>query len=187
MWALFLALSAFAADPTRVRFTTTEGEFVVAVHPEWAPNGAARFLEAVQAGVYDGAPVFRVVKGFVAQFGIAADPATAALWKARRMPDDPPTVPNKQWTMSFASSGPGSRTVQVFVNLKDNTALDSHGFAPFAEIVEGQDVVKSLYSGYGEGAPMGRGPSQDQLMTEGAAKVLERFPKLDVIQTAKIE
>ena len=183
MFAFVFALSAFAADPVQVRFTTTAGEFVVAVHPEWAPLGAARFLELVDSHAYDGAAFFRVVKGFVAQFGIPADPEIAQSWRKRRIQDDPRVVSNTQWTLSFANAGVGTRTIQVFVNLVDNKALDTHGFSPFAQVVAGTDVVASLYHGYGEGEPMGRGPSQEKIQSGGGPWLFENYPKLDLIRT----
>lgn len=190
MWAYLLASLALAqepAAPVRVRFTTTEGDFVVAVHPEWAPLGAQRFLELCTSHAWDGASFFRVIDGFVAQWGIPADPAVAKSWRDRKLKDDPRVVSNAEWTLSFANSGPNTRTDQVFVNLRDNRSLDGHGFSPFAEVVEGKEVIAKLYSGYGEGAPMGRGPDQQKIQQLGAAYLSERFPKLDAITAVTVE
>lgn len=180
-------LETTAPAPARydVRFETNEGVFVVTVHREWAPIGADRLYHLVDAGYYDGTLFFRVLRGFMAQWGVSPDPAVNAAWKAARLKDDHPAVSNTRGRVSFAMAGPNTRTTQLFVNLDDNTELDRTGFAPVGEVVSGFEVVEALYSGYGEAHPAGRGPSQPKLMTEGAAYAA-KFPKLDRIEHATI-
>lgn len=170
----------------RARFETSAGAFLVEARRAWAPHGVDRFHELVEAGFYDGARFFRVIEGFVAQFGIAGDPATQAEWRDRPIPDDPVVESNVRGTVAFASAGPDTRTTQLFVNLADNTALDDMGFAPIGEVVEGMDAVDALHAGYGEGAPRGRGPDQGRVSTEGEAYLVREFPELDRVITAGI-
>jgi len=165
----------------RVVFTTSKGPFTVEVHRDWAPHGADRFYELVQAGFYDGNRFFRVVPNFVVQWGIAGDPAVQAKWRDKTIPDDPVTQSNKTGTVTFATSGPNTRTTQLFINLKDNPSLDGQGFAPFGQVISGLSVVESLYSGYGEM------PDQNQIQTQGNAYLQSQFPMLDYIETAKIQ
>ncbi len=173
-------------DPTtpwHARLDTTEGEVLLLVHPEWAPRAAARFGELVEADAYSGARIYRVVPGFVAQWGLAADPKVTATWQARPIRDELPRTNNRRGTVTFAASGaPDSRSLQVFVNLADNRHLDRSGFAPFAEVIAGMDVVDRWYSGYGEGAPMGTGPDQPTAMMQGEAYFARAFPELDQIR-----
>lgn len=175
-----------AADSFVVRFETTRGPFDLMVRRAWAPQGAAQLGRAVADGYYDGAAFFRALRGFVVQWGIAADPAMTARWQGRRIPDDPTTESNRRGTVTFASGGPNTRTVQLFVNLRDNARLDAMGFPPIGEVIRGMDVVDALHTGYGEGAPAGRGPSQDRLTAEGEAYLAREFPQLDRIRTARI-
>ena len=168
----------------KIKFETTKGDFVVEVTPEWAPLGAARFGELVGGGFYDGAKFFRVLPGFVVQFGLPADPKTAP--KVNNMADDPVTQTNAKGTITFATAGPNTRTSQVFINLTDNRRLDGMGFAPFGKVVSGMDVVEKLYAGYGEGAPHGNGPDQGRVRTQGNAYLDASFPKLDGITKATV-
>jgi peptidyl-prolyl cis-trans isomerase A (cyclophilin A) len=189
--AMLLVGLALAADPVApptytVVMETTEGRVVVEVHRAWAPLAADRFHRLVTEGVYDGAPFFRVIRGFVAQFGLPLDPEIGATWRDARLPDDPVTQSNTRGRLSFATTGPGGRTTQVFVNLVDNPALDGHGFAPFASVVEGMDAVDDLYHRYGESPPRGRGPDQARLRAEGET-YLRRFRKLDRIEKATVD
>ncbi len=177
---------AAAPDSFRVRFATTAGDFTVEVHRAWAPRGADRFYELVRAGYYDGNRFFRVLPGFVAQFGISGDPAASAGWRGRPIRDDPVRKSNTRGTLAFAAAGPDTRTTQVFVNLTDNSRLDGMGFAPFGEVVEGMTAVDSLYAGYGEGAPRGQGPDQGLIQRDGNRYLEDSFPKLDAIDSARI-
>ncbi len=175
-----------APETYRAQFETTQGSFEVSVTRAWAPQGADRFYHLVKSGFYDGARFFRVLPGFVVQFGIPADPEVARTWRSARIKDDPVTQSNKQGMVTFATAGPGTRTTQVFINLADNANLDGMGFAPFGRITAGMDVVANLHSGYGEGAPHGRGPDQGRIQTEGNAYLERDFPKLDYIQKATV-
>jgi cyclophilin family peptidyl-prolyl cis-trans isomerase len=188
------ACSTAPADPAKaataefkVRFSTSAGEVVVRVLPDWAPLGAARFRALVESGFYDGARFFRVLPGFVAQVGINGDPAVTRKWDKSEIQDDPVRQSNTRGRVTFATGGPNTRTTQIFFNYSDkNARLDSKGFSPFGEVVEGMDVLERLYSGYGEGAPQGRGPDQDRIEKEGNAYLERDFPKLDYIKTARI-
>ncbi|HUG93196.1 MAG TPA: peptidylprolyl isomerase [Planctomycetaceae bacterium] len=170
--------------PFRVKLVTSQGDVLIEVHPEWAPRGAARFRELVQAKFYDGCRFFRVLDGFMAQTGINGDPETNAKWRERRIEDDPVVRSNTRGHVTFATSGPDSRTTQFFINFGDNSQLDDMGFSPFGKVVEGMNVVDKLYSGYGEGAPRGRGPSQGRINEEGNAYLERSFPRLDSIKQA---
>jgi peptidyl-prolyl cis-trans isomerase A (cyclophilin A) len=170
----------------QVKFETTRGDFVVEVERDWAPQGAARFHELVTNGYYDDQRFFRVLKGFVVQFGIHGDPATAAAWRSKKIDDDPVKSSNVPGAVTFATAGPGTRTTQVFINSGDNAQLDRMGFAPFGRVTQGMDVVDKLYSGYGEGAPRGQGPEQGRIQGEGNAYLDRDFPKLDRIVKASI-
>ena len=149
-----------APDRFRVRFETTKGPFVIEVTRAWAPRGADRFYNLVRVGYYDDVAFFRVIENFMVQFGIHGDPAVNAAWRQARIPDDPVTQSNKRGMVTYAMAGPDTRTTQLFINFRDNAGLDGQGFSPFGRVVEGLSVVDSLYSGYGEGAPSGMGPSR---------------------------
>ena len=173
-------------DSALVRFTTSKGEFDVMLRGHWAPIGSERVVEAVDAGYYDGARFFRALRGFVVQFGLAADPAQSTAWRERRIADDSVRESNRRGTLTFAAGGAGTRTVQLFVNLRDNARLDAMGFAPVGEVVRGIDVVDALYTGYGEAAPAGSGPPQGRISTEGEEYLAREFPLLDRIQRAQV-
>ncbi|MGH9518315.1 MAG: peptidylprolyl isomerase [Terriglobales bacterium] len=179
---------AQAPRPVRVRLETSQGPIVLQIHPDWAPRGAARFLALVRAHYYDGARFFRVIAGRWAQFGIAGDPAVAAAWRTRTIPDDPPRHPNLRGTVAFAFAVRDGRITQVFINLRDNSAtLDRQGFAPFAEVIQGMTAVDRLFPGYGEHAGGGiRAGHQQALFAGGNAWLALHFPKLDFIRTAHI-
>jgi len=164
----------------------SDGEFTVRVHPDWAPLGAARFAELLKINFFDEVRFFRVIAGFMAQFGIAGDPEVAAKWRERQIDDDDAKEKNLKGRLTFATAGPNTRTTQMFFNFKDNTFLDSQGFTPFGEVVKGMDVVAKLYSGYGEGAPDGNGPSQSKLQEEGNAYLKKDFPKMTYIKKVTV-
>jgi len=176
-----------APDSFRVRLATTKGAIVVAVKRMWAPHGVDRFYNLVRSGYYDGVRFFRVIPGFMAQFGLHGDTAVTAAWRERRIADDPVRRSNQRGMLTFATAGPGTRTTQLFINYRDNSRLDSDGFAPFGEVVEGMDVVDKLYGGYGEGAPNGRGPDQMRIHIEGEKYLARQFPRLDKITKATVE
>ncbi|KAL7538786.1 hypothetical protein ACHAXR_009554 [Thalassiosira sp. AJA248-18] len=155
------------------------GTFTVQTRPEWAPLGAERFETLAGNGFFEGCRVFRVLPGFISQFGITGDPAVQAKWKAQNLADDPVKVSNKRGTVVFATAGPRTRTTQLFINLADrNSFLDKQGFSPLGEVVSGMDVVEQFYSGYGEGAPSGKGPNQGLIQAKGNAYLAPNYPKL---------
>jgi peptidyl-prolyl cis-trans isomerase A (cyclophilin A) len=168
----------------RVKLETSKGDVMIEVNREWAPLGAGRFHELVTSGFYDNARFFRVLPGFVVQWGLAADPSQNAKWT--EFPDDPPGQSNTAGTLTFATRGANTRTTQVFINLVDNERLDSMGFTPFGRVVEGMEVVQQLYGEYGEGAPRGSGPDQGSIRAEGNAYLERTFPKLDFIKKATV-
>lgn len=175
-----------APDTYRARFETSKGVFVVEVVKAWAPNGAERFYRLVRSGFYDDARFFRVLRDFVAQFGINGNPRTEELWRSLTMADDPMKQSNLRGTVTFAASGPNTRTTQVFINLSDNQRLDKSGFAPFGKVVEGMEVVDRFYKFYGDGPPHGEGPDQNLIERQGNEYLDSKYPRLDYIKRARI-
>lgn len=182
-------LNQAAPDSFRVVFETSRGRFTIMARRAWAPHGVDRFYYLTKHQYYDSTYFFRVIEDFVAQFGISGQPDVNEVWQGRRIPDDPVRHPNSRGTLAFASEGPNTRTVQLFINLKDNPKLDTYGggFPPIGEVVEGMSVVDSLYSGYGEGAPSGFGPRQELIVGQGNPYLQRYFPKLDYIVHTSIE
>jgi peptidyl-prolyl cis-trans isomerase A (cyclophilin A) len=180
------ALTEQAPATYKVKFDTSKGPFVIEVHRDWAPIGADRFYNLVKNGFYNNARFFRVITGFMVQFGINADPHLSAQWHNARINDDPTKVSNTRGMITFATAGPNTRTTQVFINYGNNARLDGQGFAPFGQVVSGMAIVDALYGGYGEGAPGGAGPEQGRVQSEGNAYLIKEFPKLDYIKTATI-
>lgn len=174
-----------APESFRVEFETTAGTFQVEVHRAWAPRGADRFYNLVRAGFYDGIPFHRVLDGFVADFGIHPDPWVNAAWRQALLRDDPVIESNRRGRMSFSKGGPDRRTVQVFVNLRDNPELDAEGFSPFGEVVEGMETVDALYAAYGDGPPRGEGVYQAMAIARGDEYFAE-FPELDRIIAVRL-
>jgi len=180
------ALNEQAPAVYKVNVDTSRGSFVIEVHRDWAPLGADRFYNLVKNGFYDNDRFFRVIAGFMVQFGINGDPKVSAVWREARIKDDPVRQANQRGYISFATAGPNTRTTQVFINFGDNRALDRMGFAPFGRVVSGMDAVDALYSGYGEGAPSGNGPDQQRVQSQGNAYLTKDFAKLDYIKKASI-
>ena len=180
------ALTEQAPATYKAKFDTPKGSFVIQVTRAWAPIGADRFYNLVKNGFFDEGRFFRVIPGFMVQFGLNADPALNAKWRVARIQDDRITQSNTRGMVTFATSGPNARTTQVFINFDDNNRLDGMGFAPFGKVVSGMDVVDKLYSGYGEGAPNGQGPNQNRIQTEGNAYLTQSFPRLDHVTKASI-
>ncbi len=180
------ALAATAPDIFQARFETSKGDFVIEVHRDWSPNGADRFYNLVSNGFYDDVRFFRVIEGFMAQFGIHGNPEVAAAWRGAQIPDDPVMQSNARGFVSYAMGGPNTRTTQLFINFVDNSRLDGMGFSPFGQVIEGMEVVDQIHSGYGEGAPGGNGPSQGQIQSEGNAYLDDDFPMLDHVVSATI-
>jgi peptidyl-prolyl cis-trans isomerase A (cyclophilin A) len=174
------SLRAKAPDLYKAQFTTTRGDFVVEVHREWAPLGADRFYNLVKNGYFTNAAFFRVVPGFIVQFGLNANPAVNKVWMNANIKDDPVMGSNKRGTLVFATAGPNTRTTQLFINFGDNAGLDRQGFAPFGTVTEGMDVVDKIYPGYGEK------PDQQRITEEGKAYLDKTFPMLDSIKAARI-
>ena len=177
-----------APDRFHVKFETTKGDIVMEVVRDWAPRGADRFHELIQERFYDGSRFFRVRPKFVVQFGISKDPKVSELWRQLKLPDDPVKQKNLRGYVSYAKDGPGSRTTQIFINLADNSKrLDGTGFAPFARVVEGMDVVDKLYASYGEVQSLGGGgPDPQKIEGMGEEYLARNFSRLDVIKKAEI-
>lgn len=180
------ALTEKAPDTFKAQFDTSKGTFVITVHREWAALGADRFYNLVKSGFFDDVRFFRVIDGFMAQFGIHGVPAVASAWRSAPLKDDPVKQSNRRGFVTFATAGPNTRTTQLFINFGNNTNLDPMGFAPFGEVTSGMDVVDKIYNGYGEGAPRGKGPDQGRLQSEGNVYLNKDFPRLDYIKSATI-
>lgn len=182
-------LTEKAPEKYQVKFETTKGEFIVEVTRAWAPNGADRFYNLVKNGFYDGCGFYRVVKGFMVQFGVNGDPKTSNAWANATIPDDSAKQSNKRGYITFAQTGqPNSRTTQVFINYADrNSYLDPMNFPPFGKVIQGMDVVDLLYSGYGDMPSQGgKGPDPGQISRMGNSYLKGNFPDLDYIKTATI-
>lgn len=175
------ALNEQAPATYKAAFDTSRGAFVVEVHRDWAPVGADRFFNLVKNGFFDDCRFFRVVPGFMVQFGINGSPAVQSGWRSASIKDDPVKQSNKRGFMTFATGGPDSRTSQVFINFGDNANLDKQGFAPFGRIASGMDVVDKINAEYREQ------PNQGAIQQQGNAYLNKEFPKLDYVKTAKIE
>lgn len=180
------ALTEKAPDTFKANFETSKGTFTITVNRGWAPLGADRFYNLVKNGFFDDVRFFRVMDGFMAQFGIHGNPTLAKAWMGARLQDDPVKQSNRRGFVTFATGGPNTRTTQVFVNYRDNVNLDKLGFAPFGEVTSGMKVVDSLYGGYGDGAPSGKGPDQQRLQGEGNVYLNKDFPRLDFVKAATI-
>ena len=179
-------LTAKAPESFKAQFDTTKGKFTIEVTRALSPNGADRFYNLVRSGYFTDIAFFRVVPGFMCQFGVHGDPAVAAKWRPAAIPDDPVKGSNTRGTITFATAGPGTRTTQLFINFGDNSRLDGQGFSPFGKITEGMDVVDKINGEYGDGAPFGRGPDQNRIQAEGNAYLKKDFPRLDYIKSATI-
>ena len=174
-------LKEVAPATFRANFETSAGVFVVEVTRAWAPKGADRFYNLVKYGYFDGARFFRVVPNFIVQFGIHADPKINAVWQDANITDDPVTQSNRRGSLTFATSGPNSRTTQLFINFRDNAGLDARGFAPFGQVVAGMEFVDKINAEYGEA------PNQGLIQSQGNAYLAKNFPRLDYIKKATIE
>jgi peptidyl-prolyl cis-trans isomerase A (cyclophilin A) len=175
-----------APETFQVKFTTTKGDFTVSVTRAFAPNGVDRFYNLVKHHFYDNASFFRVLTGFVAQFGLSAYPPVNAAWTKAVIQDDPVKEGNKKYAVVFATAGPNTRTTQLFINLADNPRLDGMGFAAFGLVTDGTSVVDSLDAEYGEGAPQGKGPDQSEIEKQGKPYLDKGWPQLDYIKTTTL-
>ena len=170
----------------RVVFETTKGPFTLQVYRPWAPKGADRFYEMVQAKFYDGVRFHRVIRNFVAQFGINPDPKVNGMWRMLKIPDDKQLHKNTRGTVAFAMNGSNTRSTQVFVNLIDNAVLDTQGFVPFGEVVDGIENVDRICAIYGDVAPFGAGPNPTKIELVGNSYLDREYPRIDAIKTARI-
>ncbi len=179
--------TAQAPEKFRVQLDTTKGPVVIEVVRAWSPKGADRFYNLVKLGFYTDIAFFRVIDGFMAQFGIHGNPAVSAKWRDAKITDDPVKQSNLRGFVSYAMAGPNTRTTQLFINYADrNRQLDASGFSPFGRVIQGMENIDNLYSGYGEGAPSGRGPNQGLVQTQGNAYLRKSFPNLDYIKSATV-
>ncbi|MEY2411221.1 MAG: peptidyl-prolyl cis-trans isomerase [Verrucomicrobiota bacterium] len=179
-------LTEKAPETFKAQFDTTKGKFTVEVTRSLAPNGADRFYNLVRSGYFTDVTFFRVIPGFMCQFGIHGDPKVSAAWRAASIPDDPVKSSNARGAITFATAGPDTRTTQLFINFGNNQNLDQMGFASFGKVTEGMDVVDKINGEYGEGAPSGHGPDQGRVQREGNVFLKKEFPHLDSIKSAKI-
>jgi len=170
----------------RVKFQTSKGDFVVEARRAWAPHGVDRFYELLRMKYFDQGRFFRVVPGFIAQFGVNRNFNVHAKWREYFIVDDPPQMKNLRGTLAYAMSGPDTRATEMFVNLVDDSALDQQGFAPFAKVVQGMDVIDKLYSGYGEMRPEGKYIDPGRVEGEANEYLVQRFPNLDYIVRTEI-
>jgi peptidyl-prolyl cis-trans isomerase A (cyclophilin A) len=163
-----------------VHFVTSRGAFDVTVHRSWSPKGADRLYYLFSNDYYDGIRFFRVIGGFMAQFGMSGNPDVQRIWKDLDLSDEPVKHGNARGTLTFADAGPNTRSTQLFINFGNNASLDHGGFTPLGAVTNGMSVVDSLYTGYGEA------PDQGRIGAEGNAYLMREFPKLDYIVTAHV-
>jgi peptidyl-prolyl cis-trans isomerase A (cyclophilin A) len=186
--ALVARILERAPDIYRVNLDTSKGPIVIEVHRDWAPVGADHLFVLVKTRFYDGNRFYRYVRNFIVQFGISGDPAVNRLWSNSYLPDDPVRQTNAKTTVTFATAGPNTRSTQLFINLRDNPALDKDGFAPIGKVVSGWDTVEYLYSTYGEMPSRGgHGPDPSILQAQGNDYLANNFPRLDYIRQATVE
>jgi peptidyl-prolyl cis-trans isomerase A (cyclophilin A) len=174
-----ITISNLEGDPSK------SGIVQLQLEPSWAPRGVARFMELTENQFFKDCRIFRVLPGFVAQFGIQGNPSIQAEWRSKSLLDDPVKVSNSRGTVVFATAGPNSRTTQLFINTADNSFLDKQGFSPIGKVISGMDVVDKFYAGYGEGAPRGPGPNQGMIQMRGNAYLESTYPKLSYISSIK--
>ena len=180
-------LTEKAPDTFKVKFDTTKGAFIVEVTRSLAPHGADRFYNLVKAGYFKDMAFFRVIPGFMAQFGMSGDPKLTGIWNHANIPDDPVKGSNTRGTITYAKTRmPNSRSAQFFINFGDNSRLDADGFAPFGKVIEGMDVVDKLNGEYGDGPPFGRGADQQEIESKGNEYLKKNFPNLDYIKSATL-
>ena len=170
----------------RVKFETSQGDVVVQANRAWAPHGVDRFHELLRMHYFDQNRFFRVLPGFIAQFGVHRDFNVHATWRNLFIVDDPAKEKNLRGTLAFARSGANTRATEIFVNLADNAALDDQGFVPFAKVIQGMEAVDKFYSGYGEMRPEGKWIDRARVEEETNEYLVQRFPKLDYITRAEI-
>jgi peptidyl-prolyl cis-trans isomerase A (cyclophilin A) len=170
----------------RVKFQTSKGDVVVEAHHDWSPHGVDRFYELLRMHYFDQNRFFRVVPGFIAQFGVNKDFNVHAKWREYFIVDDPQKQKNLRGMLAYAMSGPDTRATEIFINLADDPALDEQRFVPFAQVMQGMDVVDKFYSGYGEMRPEGKYIDPGRVEGEANEYLLQRFPNLDYIVRTEI-
>ena len=177
-----------APESFLARFETSKGTFTLEVQRAWGPIGADRFYNLVCLGFYDDQCFSRVIPDFIAQWGLSGDPEVTLAWKGKTIRDDPVVESNARGTIAYAMTGPDTRLTQVYISLVDNSNLDEQGFAPFGRVVEGMDVIDSLYDGYGEDAGGGMRAGNQGPVEEGGNVYLQaNYPELDYISRAVVE
>ena len=179
-------LTEKSPESFKVKFETTKGNFTVEVTRSLSPHGADRFFNLARSGYFKDVAFFRVIPGFMCQFGIHGDPKVSDAWRKAQIPDDPVKGSNTRGAITFATGGPNTRTTQLFISFGNNSRLDSTGFSPFGKVTEGMDVVDKINGEYGEGAPSGRGPDQGRIQSEGNAYLKKDFPNLDYIKSTTV-
>ncbi len=167
-------------DAYKVKVDTSKGNFTIEVQRKWAPQGADRFYDLVKKEFYSDTRFFRVVPGFVVQWGINGDPEVQKKWRDATIKDDPVVASNAKGWITFATSGPDSRTTQLFINFKDNKFLDNMGFAPFGRVIEGMDVVEKINAEYGQT------PDQGAIQSRGNEYLKSKFPPMDFIKSVRL-
>ena len=175
-----------APEVFQAKMETSKGDIVMEIHRDWAPRGADRFYDLIQEKFYNETKFHRVLKGFVAQFGVNKDPKIQALWRQLKINDDPVKEKNVRGTVTFAARGPATRTTQLFINLKDNIDLDKDGFAPIGKVIGGMDVADKLSFLYGDHPPNGSGPDPKRMELEANGYMDRAFPRMDFIKTITI-
>lgn len=179
-------LTEKSPETFKAKFETTKGNFTIEVTRSLSPNGADRFYNLVRSGYFKDVAFFRVIPGFMCQFGIHGDPKVSAAWRKAQIPDDPVKGSNTRGVITYAMAGPNTRTTQFFISFGDNSRLDNTGFSPFGKVTEGMEIVDKINGEYGEGAPSGRGPNQNRIQMEGNAYLKKDFPNLDYIKSATV-
>ncbi len=170
-----------APDEFRAKFETSAGDFVIDVKRELSPNGVDRFHNLVRNGFFNEQRFFRLVPGFIVQWGMHGDPEVTAKWQDATIQDDPVKISNTSGTITFAKTGrPNSRTTQLFINFGNNANLDGQGFAPFGTITEGMEAVQAINAEYQQK------PSQQRIGEKGNKYLSKLFPNLDYIKSAYI-
>lgn len=170
----------------KARFESTAGDWTVECTRDWAPKGVDRFYNLVKSGYFEDIAMFRAIKGFMVQFGIHGNPKISAAWREAKIEDDPVKQSNERGILTFAMAGPNTRTTQLFINFGNNSRLDRMGFPGICKVVEGMDNVDKIHTGYGEGAPRGRGPAQGRVQMQGNKYLKADFPLLDYIKKVSL-
>ena len=183
-------LAVIGPDSFLVQLETTRGRVELMAHRAWSPLGVDRLHFLLKTGYYDGARFFRVVPGFVVQWGLSRDSAINRVWGDRDLPDEPVRQSNARGRISYARAGPNTRSVQLYVNLADNARLDTanvYGFPPIGEVRVGMAVMDSMFAGYScrRGSP-GTCPNQDSIRIQGEGYLSRAFPQLDMLRLARI-